>query len=419
MEETRWGFTNGVDVAVGAQETIFVVNEQGYIMEYSRDGRVLFHFGGQDIDRTRTGLFVNTVAIDVDGEGRVYALDREKALVQRFEITEYAKLVHQALSLYQEGLYAQSREPWEKVARMNSMFDYAQMGLGKAYYKLEMYDEALAAFRRGGDKEGYSDAYWEVRNVWLQDNVLLLIGGIALLVFLKWLWKLLKKKVGPVAAFAAVLHRVFDRKLIREIRFMTYFPRNPADAYYGLKHEKKVSVLSATLLYLALFLIYMVNKYASGFLFKGIMDGRYEVATDVALVFGGLLLFLVACNLICSIREGEGTFKQMYCGLAYALTPFILLKPIAFAASFVLTYNEAFIITCIDIIALMGCLVLIVMMVKQLQNYSFRETIVSLLLTLFTMLMIIIALVIAMALVVQLWEFLSGVWKEAKFYNEH
>ena len=31
----------------------------------------------------------------------------------------------------------------------------------------------------------------------------------------------------------------------------------------------------------------------------------------------------------------------------------------------------------------------------------------------------IIALVIAMALVVQLWEFLSGVWKEAKFYNEH
>ena len=36
-----------------------------------------------------------------------------------------------------------------------------------------------------------------------------------------------------------------------------------------------------------------------------------------------------------------------------------------------------------------------------------------------SVLMIIIALVIAMALVVQLWEFLSGVWKEAKFYNEH
>ena len=419
MDETQWGFTNAIDVAVGAQETIFVVNEQGYIMEYSRDGRVLFYFGGQDKDRTRTGLFINTVAIDVDNEGRVYVLDRDKALVQRFEITEYARLVHEALYLYQEGLYAQSREPWEKVARMNSMFDYAQMGLGKAYYKLEMYDEALSAFRQGGDKEGYSDAYWEVRNVWLQDHVLLLIGVIAALVFLKWLWNRLKKGVKPIAAFVHGAHRLFDRKLIREIKFMTYFPRNPADAYYGVKHEGKVSVLSATILYGLLLLIYLVNKYASGFLFKSVMDGRYEVAQDIGIVVGGLGLFLIACNLICSIRDGEGTFRQMYCGLAYALTPFILLKPISFALSFVLTYNEAFLITCLDVVMLAGCLVLIIMMVKQLQNYSFRETIVALLLTLFTMLMIIIAVVIAVALVAQLWEFLSGVWKEAKFYNEH
>ena len=63
-------------------------------------------------------------------------------------------------------------------------------------------------------------------------------------------------------------------------------------------------------------------------------------------------------------------------------------------------------------------LILIVMMVKTLQNYSFRETIVTLLLSLFTMLMIVIALVIAAALIAQLWEFLSGVWKEARFYYE-
>jgi hypothetical protein len=43
---------------------------------------------------------------------------------------------------------------------------------------------------------------------------------------------------------------------------------------------------------------------------------------------------------------------------------------------------------------------------------------VALLLTLFTMLMIIIAMVIAAALVAQLWEFITAVWKEARFYNE-
>ncbi len=418
MDETGWGFDNSMDLCVGEQENIFVVNAVGYIMEYTRDGRVLFYFGGQDQDRTRTGLFVNAVAIDVDSQGNLYVVDRDKALVQRFAITDYAKLVHQALALYQEGRYAESREPWEQVLQLNSMFDYAHMGLGRAYYKLEMYEEALAASRKGGDKEGYSDSYWEVRNVFLQGGIMWLIGGIVLLAILSSVWKKLKKSCGPVQRFVAAKNRLFDRKLLRELRFMPYFLRNPADANYGVKHEGKVSVLSATILYAATLLIYIISKYATGFLFKMVPDGTYEVGMDLVLVLGGITLFLTSCNLICSIRDGEGTFKQMYCSFAYALGPYIMLKPISFALSFVLTYNEAFLITLIDIAAIALCLMLVVMMVKELQNYSFSETFVTLLLTLFTMLMIVIALVIAAAMVAQLWEFISAVWKEARFYNE-
>ncbi len=418
MDETGWGFDNPTDIAVGAQENIFVVNAVGYIMEYTRDGRVLFYFGGQDQDRTRTGLFVNAVAIDVDSQGNLYVLDRDKNLVQRFAITDYANTVHQALALYQEGRYAESREPWEQVLQLNSMFDYAHMGLGRAYYKLEMYEEALAASRRGGDKEGYSDSYWEVRNVFLQGGIMWMIGGVVLLMLLSSLWKKLKAKCRPVQAFVAAKDRLLDRKLLREIRFLPYFLRNPADAYYGVKKEGKVSVLSATILYIAFILFYIVSKYMTGFLFKAVPDGTWEVGMDLALTIGGITLFLVACNLICSIRDGEGTFKQMYCGFAYALGPYILLKPVSFALSFVLTYNEAFLITLVELAALALCLMLIVMMVKELQNYNFRETFVNLLLTLFTMLMIVIALVIAAALIMQLWEFITAVWKEARFYNE-
>ncbi len=418
MDETGWGFDNPTDIAVGEQENIFVVNAVGYIMEYTRDGRVLFYFGGQDQDRTRTGLFVNAVAIDVDSQGNLYVLDRDKALVQRFAVTDYANTVHRALALYQEGRYAESREPWEQVLQLNSMFDYAHMGLGRAYYKLEMYEEALAASRRGGDKEGYSDAYWEVRNVFLQGGIMWMIGGVALLTLLSSLWKKLKAKCRSVQAFVAAKARLLDRKLIREIRFLPYFLRNPADAYYGVKKEGKVSVLSATILYITFILFYIVSKYMTGFLFKTVPDGTWEVGMDLALTIGGITLFLVACNLICSIRDGEGTFKQMYCGFAYALGPYILLKPVSFALSFVLTYNEAFIITLIELAAVALCLMLVVMMVKELQNYNFRETFVNLLLTLFTMLMIVIALVIAAALIAQLWEFITAVWKEARFYNE-
>ncbi len=418
MENTRWGFDNPSDIAVGAYENIFVVNDVGYIMEYNRDGRVMFYFGGQDQDRTRTGLFVNAVAVDVDSKGNLYVLDRDKALVQRFSVTEYALLVHQALALYQEGRYAESREPWEKVLSHNSMFDYAYMGLGRAYYKLEMYDDALSAARKGGDKQGYSDAFWEVRNIYLQGGLMWIIGALLLLAVISKVWKRLKVSVSPIKAFVEKKNRLLDRKLLRELRFSTYFLRNPADAYDGVKREGKVSVLSATLLYIAVLLISITAKYATGFLFKQVPDGVYEVGMDIALLVGGIALFLISCNLICSIRDGEATFKQMYCGFAYALVPYILLKPVGFALSFVLTYNEAFLITLVDTAALALCLMLIVMMVKEMQSYTFRETFVNLLLTLFTMLMIVIALVIAVTLIAQLWEFISAVWKEARFYNE-
>lgn len=418
MDQTRWGFADAVDLAVGAQENIFTVNETGYIREFTRDGRCLFYFGGQDQDRTRTGLFVNTVAIDVDSAGNLYVLDRDKNLMQRFVMTDYAALVHEGLALYQEGLYAESREPWERVLRLNSMFDYAQMGLGRAYYKLGMYDEALAASRAGGDKQGYSDSFWEIRNVWLQHNILWLFAVLAGLWLIKKIWKKLSLRWKPAVWIKSQAKKLGGLRLNRELAFTGYFLKNPADAYYGVKKEGKVSVLSATLLYVTVIVIYIVNKYACGFLFKSVEDGYYEVGTDLLILIGGIILFLVACNLICSIRDGEGTFKQMYCGFAYALGPYIMLKPVSFILSFVLTYNEAFIITLIDLIALGLCLMLVVMMVKTLQEYNFRKTFASLLLTLFTMLMIVIAIVIALALIAQLWEFITSVWKEARFYNE-
>lgn len=407
-----------VDIAVGAVENLFVIDEQGYIMEYTRDGRVMFYFGGEDADRTRTGLFVAASAIDVDSQGNLYAVDRDKGLVQRYARTEYARLVHEALALYQDGFYAQSREPWEAVLTLNSLFDYAYMGLGEAYYKLERYDEALTAFRRGGDKDGYSDAYWEVRNVWLQENILLLAGVVIAALLLLRLWRLLRARVPFLRRATNAVGRVGAMRLPRELRYMAYVPRNPADAFYGVRFEGKVSVLSGTILYAAVFLFYMLRKYGAGFLFKAVEDGQWEVFTDVTLVFGGIALFLMALHLICSIRDGEATFGQMYCGLAYALTPYILLTPLAIGLTYVLTYNEAFVLTLVDIVAIAGCLVLIVMMVRTLNDYSFRETFVTLLLTLFTMLMIIIALFIAVALVAQLWEFITSVYKEASFYNE-
>ncbi len=418
MPGTSQGFVGATDVAVGEYGNIFVIDQNGYIMEYTRDGRVLFYFAGQDATRTRSGLFVYTVAIDIDSKGCLYVADRDKGVVQRFAITEYARQVHHALSLYQDGLYEESREPWEDLLKQNSMFDYAQMGLGRAYFQLEMYDEALTASRLGGDRNGYSDAFWEVRNTFLQDNIMWIFAGLIALWLLGKLWKLARKHLTPAQKLSEAASRFAQTKRMREFGWMKMFLKNPADALYGVKREQRVSVLSATLLYLLFFLIYMVNKYTCGFLFKTVPDGYYEVGLDLAIVFGGIILFLVACNLICNIRDGEGTIKQMYCSMAYAFTPYLILKPIAYALTFVLTQNEAFVITLLDVVMIAWCVLLVLLMIRYLQEYSMWETLVTILLTAFTMLMLLIAMVIVIVMVGQLGDFITSVWKEARFFYE-
>lgn len=409
------GFDGAKDVCVGEYETIFVINQQGYIMEYTRDGRMLFYFGGEDADRTHAGLFVSAVAIDVDSQGRLYVLDQDKATVQRFEITEYAKLVHQALDLYQQGFYDKSREPWEEVLRSNSLFDYAHMGLGRAYAKLGMYEEAMNASRKGGDKDGYSDSYWEVRNEWVSDNIVTVIIVVIAFVILKKLWQMAKRKTKWAKAIVNGWQKFCDIKFVSDMRYMMMFPKNPADCFDNVRRHKKGTVVTATLFYLIFFLIYMITKYSSGFLFKTVRDGEYEVMMDLTLVFGGIALFLIACNLICNIRDGEGTFKQMYVGLSYAFMPYIVLKPISYLLTFVLTNNEAFLVSMIDLVGIAGCVVLIFMMVKTIQDFTFGQTTVNLLLTLFTMLMIAIAMVVCAAMITQLADFVVAVWKEARY----
>ena len=410
------GFLAAKDVAAGRDETVFVLDQNGYIMEYTRDGRMPFYFGGLDAARSRAGLFVATVALDVDGQGRLYVLDRDKGLVQRFEMTEYAQTVHLALRLYQNGLYEESKEPWEQVLSSNSLFDYAYAGLGQSYFRLEDYSRALSASRLGGDRAGYSDAFWEIRNNWLQHNALYAVAELAILALARHGWKRLRKK-GAFPWAAAWRDRLARLRLPQQLAYGRVFLRNPYDGCYGIKKEGRVSGLSATIIYLLVFAFYMIDKYTCGYLFKRVPDGQYEALMDLGLVLGGIGLFLISCHLICSIREGEGTLKQLYCGLACALTPYLMLLPVRYVLSFVLTNNEAFLITLCDTAAVVGVLALVVVMVRYIQDYTFTKTITTLLLTLLTMLMLMIGMVIATAMVAQLYDFIAAVWKEARFYH--
>lgn len=402
-------------VAVGNHDNVFVASTNGYIYEFNNEGDLLFVFGGSDDGQQRIGLSTKVEAIQIDGSDKIYILDSDKAQIQVFEPTEFTRHLHEALYLFSKGRYTESKEPLSRVLRMNNLFDYANMAMGRALLQEEDYDEALRYAKLAKDYDGYSDAFWEIRNNWLKRNlvtVILLILGIWLV---RKILKLADKKWGILKAPRAALKRFGGLKLVRELKYMFFFIRHPIDGCYGIKRQNQVSVASANVILFTGILFYIINKYFCGFLFKTVREGSYDILSDVGLLLIALVL-VTGCNyLMCTINDGEGKLKDIYCSFIYSLTPYLLFMPVIFAVSHGVTYNEAFFVDFASLFMFVWIGILLFISIREINNYTVKETVKIIGLTAFTILIALLLAFIIYVLWAQVFDFIQSLFGEVVY----
>ena len=404
-------------LAVGPYENIFTLSSNGYIYEFNREGNLLFVFGGKDAGQQRLGLFSQASAIDVDENNRVYVLDQNKGEVQIFESTEFAKKVHEALVLYQDGNYLESKEIWEDVLKVNSLFDFANLGMGEAYFKEEDYANALNSYRLSRNIGGYSDAYWELRNVQIRENIIGFLGIIAGLTVLVKGFNFYNRK-RPIEVYNNFKDKVKNNKLYKELSFAVYFMKHPIDGSYGIKREKKTSNLSAAIIAGLALIIWVLSKYFTGFIFSNVKQGEFTVLNDMIIAFVSFFFVATATYLVSTINDGESKYRDLVHGFIYSLTPFILFQPIITFISNFLTLNEAFVMSFSKFIILIWVLSLIYVAIKELNNYENKETIKIILLSIFTIFIGILIIFVLYLLVSQLFSFIQAVFREAVYRIE-
>ncbi len=412
MLSTNISFPNPSDVTIGNIGNIYATTSNGYILEFNSEGDLLFVFGGFDDGSQRIGLFGSISAIAVSKSGRLYVLDDTSGQIQTFEPTEFTQNVHIALELYQDGKYIESKGPWEKVLLMNNLFDYAHKGIAESYYMEEDYAAAMEHFELSNDKEGVSKAFTELRNAVIRKNIFLILGVTVFVLGSAYVLLILKKKTNVLAGVGTRIKRVTDAPTIKRLLFIFEIPKNPMDAYYGIKRENKVSVLSSTILYAIFVIIYLADKYLRGYIFSTVTIGQYSVFKDAILIIGILVLLILCHYLICSITEGEASLKNVYCGIIYSLMPYILLRPIITVLTHVLTDSEVFIINFINVVIYACSIALLIVMVNELNNYKAKETVKCIFWTLFAFFVAIVVLFILYVMSKQTAEFVSQIWSE-------
>lgn len=401
------------DISIDKDGNIFVVTSDGLIAEYDSFGNLLFLFGGQDDGSNRLGLFKQPTGVAIDENGRLYVSDKERGMIQVFEATAFAHKVHAGIGLFKEGLYVESQKYWESVLELNSSFGLAHTAMGRAYYKQQDYGKALEEFRYAEDVAGYSDAFWEVRHAWMQKYLGSVFGWLIAAAIIYYLMKYANKKTGFLEKPLDRITSIRRIKLIRELLFLFQFFKHPIDSFYYLKRKKYASVVSATILYAVLFLEYLISKFQSGFIFTNLGSGEANLGAEALKVILPILLFIIVNYLVSTINDGEGRFKDIYIGTVYSLAPYIVfILPIVLISN-VLTLNESFIYIFSIRIVYAWCLLILFIMVKEVHNYTFSETVRNILITLFGMAIMVLVVFIIFVLVDQVYDFVYSIIKEA------
>jgi sugar lactone lactonase YvrE len=402
-------------VAAGNHDNVYVADQQGYIFEYNNEGEMIFVFGGPDDGTQRVGLSTMVSGIAVDSNDRIYVLDSDKAQVQVYQPTEFTNLLHSALYLYSKGRYTEAKEPLTSILKMNSMFDYANKAMGRCYFREENYGEAMRYARLAKDYSGYSDAYWEIRNVWLKNNIITVILVIAAIFVVIKIIKVLDKKkqiLGRPRAFAGKLR---ENRFADNFCYAFRFMKKPADTAYGIAAEGREGWLMPSLMLLIFMIEFIISKYTCGFLMKTVMDGRYEILSDIGAIIAVVAAVTACTYLVCTINEGEGTVKKIYTAICYSLTPYIIFMPLNYVLSHVLTNNEIFLTTMLSVLTYGWIAVIAFVGLKEVNNFTVGQTVKVILLTLFAALILALLIFIIYVLWAQVFGFIGALVGEGVY----
>lgn len=410
--ETVYGFTDISDIWVDDNLLIYAASKRGYVDVYTVEGQWLFEFGSYVSNLDVAGLYSSLSTLAVDRNGYIWTIDGIKGYVQSYAPTAYAQKVYEAIRLYDGGYYEEALLAWDEVLAMNQMSVVAHDGIGKAYTSQYEIEDAMEHFKVAGNHELYSEAFWELRNEWLQTYLKYILIFVAVLYFVSVMLDKLDKEKKLKTLKKEWKNRIMSLKGIGDTLYGFQTARHPLEGYYDIRVGKEGTALGASILYGLLFLSFMLFMLGKGFIYQYYDVQDLDIGSIVVGFFAFIGLFVVCNYLVTSINDGEGSLKQVYMTVAYATVPLILSLLSITVLSYCVTTNEAFFL---DVIMAIGCVwtvVLIFLGLQTVHNYTVKETIRSILLTALFIFVVIVVILIVTIMWEQVWKFLSTIGKE-------
>ena len=194
-----------------------------------------------------------------------------------------------------------------------------------------------------------------------------------------------------------------------------YVMRHPIEGYDDLRWKKGYNMKVAWVIVIAFFIISVASAQLTGFLFN---NTYVKVFNIIPYFSSSVLLFLtwvVGNWSLCTLFDGEGTMKNIFCVSAYALLPYLFSEVIVIIASNFLLRTEGGFITFFRYLGIVWSVVLMISAMKTVHQYSIPKTLVAMVFTVVAMAIILFLAVLLLTLFQQVFVFVYSIYTELMY----
>ena len=204
-------------------------------------------------------------------------------------------------------------------------------------------------------------------------------------------------------------------RYLSSLKYALHVITHPFDGFWDLNREKKGSLAAANTILVLFLITYVMKLMYTNFQFIMVPVQYINVYQRIASLALPFLVLCLANWALTTLFDGKGRFKDIYMGLCYALTPYVLIQLPCILLSHLLAYDEAEFYSVLISFSEIWCAFLAFVALMEIHDFGPGKTFIFIIATVIGALVIIFLVMVLLSLISDAYSFFVSLYKEIRF----
>ena len=204
-------------------------------------------------------------------------------------------------------------------------------------------------------------------------------------------------------------------RYLASLKYALYVITHPFDGFWDLSREKRGSMAAAHTILILFLLTYVLKLMYTNFQFIMVPIQYINIYQRMASLALPFLVLCVANWALTTLFDGKGRFRDIYMGMCYALTPYVLIQLPCILLSHILAYDEAEFYNVLISISEIWCAFLVFVALMEIHDFGPGKTLISIIATVIGAMVILFLVLVFFSLLSDAYAFFASLYREIQF----